>query len=52
MITVANLARELGVDPKKARAKLRKSGMSANGKRHPDLEVDSKEYNEIRELIS
>ena len=51
-ISVANLARELGVDPKKARAKMRNHGMSAEGKRYKDLIIGSKEHTEISELIA
>ena len=51
-ISVANLARELGIDPKKARAKLRKAGWSAEGKRYPDVIRDSKQFDEVVDIIS
>lgn len=51
-ISVANLCRELGVDPKKGRARMRKHDMSASGGRYPDLIVGSKEYDEVKELVT
>lgn len=51
-ISVANLCRELGVDPKKGRARMRKHEMSASGGRYPDLIVGSKEYEDVKELVS
>ncbi len=51
-ISIAALSRELGVDPKKARARMRKHGMSAEGKHYPDLIIGSKQHTEISELIA
>ena len=51
-ISVANLCRELGVDPKKGRARMRKHEMSAEGGRYSDVIVDSREYEEIKEIIT
>ncbi len=51
-ITVAGLAKEMGIDPKKARARLRKQGWSAEGKRYPELEVGSKRHEEAVAILS
>lgn len=51
-ITMKVLFEELGIDPKKARNKMRKAGYSAEGKRYPDVARNSKEHKELEELLS
>ena len=51
-ISIPKLCTELGVDPKKGRARMRKSGRSAEGKRYADVIVGSKEHEELSVIIA
>lgn len=47
LLTVSDVARELGIDPKQARAKLRRDGSRAPDGRWPKMKRDSKEHTDI-----
>lgn len=51
MLTVSEIAAELGVDPKRARARLRSAGKSAVEGRWPTAKRDSKEHKELAAII-
>jgi O6-methylguanine-DNA--protein-cysteine methyltransferase len=51
MLTVSDIARELGIDPKVARAKLRRTGASATEGRWAKIKRDSKEHKDLIKLI-
>ena len=46
-LTVSDVAREHGVDPKKARAALRAAGMKSKDGRWPTFKRDSKQHREV-----
>ena len=50
-MSVAEVCREEGVDPRKGRQRLRREGWSAKGKTYPPIEVPSKMYDEVLEII-
>lgn len=52
MLSVSDIARELGLDPKAARSKLRKARGKATEGRWPKVERDSKEFNELVAILS
>jgi len=52
IVSLKQMCIEADVDPKKARAKLRKEGHSANGGRYPDMERGSKLFLEFKEIVS
>lgn len=47
LLTVSDVARELGIDPKQARAKLRKDGSRAPDGRWPKMKRDSTQHAEL-----
>ncbi len=51
-ITMKALFIELGIDPKRARSKMRKEGMNAEGGRYPDVVPGSAEYEHIVGILS
>lgn len=52
MLTVGDVARELGLDPKRARARLRASGASAVEGRWPKVKRGSKEHDALVATLS
>ena len=52
MVSLKAMLDELGMDPKKARTRLRKEGHSATEGRYPDMEIGSKLYEEFLEILS
>jgi hypothetical protein len=52
LVSLKQMCIEADIDPKSARAKLRKEGHSANGGRYDDLERGSKKFLEFEEIIS
>ncbi len=50
-VSVATLARELGINPKVARAKLRRKGLEAGGVRWSKLTPGSDDYKRIRGIL-
>jgi len=52
MLTVGDVARELGIDPKRARARLRAAGQKANEGRWPKVKRGSKEYDALVVALS
>lgn len=51
MLSVSDVARELGLDPKRARAKLRASGQAANEGRWPLVKRDSDEHEALIAIL-
>lgn len=51
MLSVSQVAAELGLDPKRARAKLRGAGQAANEGRWPLVKRDSKEHKALIDLL-
>ena len=51
-LTVVQLAKELEIDPKKARGKLRRAGWSAEGKRYAPMERGGAKFKEAVEILS
>lgn len=52
LLSVSDIARELEIEPKAARAKLRRVKGKASEGRWPKVKRDSKEYKEIVEILS
>lgn len=52
MMSVSDVARELGLDPKRARAKLRAGGQAATEGRWPKVKRGSKKYQELVALLA
>lgn len=52
MMSVSDVARELGIDPKRARAKLRAGGQAATEGRWPKVKRGSKKYQELVALLA
>lgn len=52
MMSVSDVARSLGLDPKRARAKLRASGMAATEGRWEKVKRGSKKYQELVALLA
>lgn len=52
MLSVSQIAQELGLDPKRARAKLRAAGQSATEGRWSLVKRDSKEHKQLVALLS
>lgn len=52
MVSVSEIARGLGIDPKRARAKLRAGGASATDGRWPKVKRGSKRYQELVDLLT
>lgn len=52
MLSVSDVARELGLDPKRARAKLRALGQSATEGRWPKVKRGSKKHQELVDLLT
>ena len=52
LLTVSDVAREIGVDPKHGRARLRAAGKSAAEGRWPKVTRDSDEHRELIKLMS
>jgi hypothetical protein len=52
MVSVSDIARELGLDPKRARAKLRAAGQAATEGRWPKVKRGSKKYQELVAMLS
>lgn len=52
MLTIVQIAEQLNMDPKVARAKLRRKGKNANEGRWPAIKKDSKEHEEIVKLLT
>lgn len=51
MLTVVQIAEAIGMDPKVARAKLRRKGLKSNEGRWSSIKKDSKEHKEIVDLL-
>lgn len=52
MLSVSDVARELGLDPKRARAKLRAKGQAATEGRWPKVKRGSKKHQELVEFLT
>ena len=52
MMSVSDVARELNIDPKRARARLRAAGQAATEGRWPKVKRGSKKYQELVALLS
>lgn len=52
LLSVSDVARELGLDPKRARAKLRSAGQSSNEGRWSKVKRDSKEHKELVAMLT
>lgn len=52
MLTVSDVAREQGVDPKVARAALRAAGKKAKGRRWPTFRRGSRTHREVLAAIT
>lgn len=50
-LTIVQIATDIGMDPKVARAKLRRKGYKSNEGRWAKIERDSKEHKEIVEIL-
>jgi hypothetical protein len=50
-LTVVDVAKKIGMDPKVARAKLRRKGLKSNEGRWPTFIDGSKEYKEVVEML-
>lgn len=51
-LTVADLARNMGISPKVARAKLRRQGYSADGGQYPRMTPGTKEYDAVVNILT
>lgn len=49
--SVVDIARKLGINPKVARAKLRRAGLSSNNGRWKSMKVGSKEHTQIKTIL-